>query len=64
MNAQLAGAGTEEIAVDADDVADVEQLEQLEIALAHGVFLDVDLQALSVLLQVGEAGLAHVAERH
>ena len=64
VDAQLAGAGAEEIALDADDVADIEQLEELEIALAHGVLLDVDLQALSVLLQVGEAGLAHVAQRH
>ena len=39
-------------------------LKSCEIALAHGVFLDVDLQALAVLLQVREAGLAHVTERH
>ena len=37
-------------------------LEELEIALADRVLLDVDLQALAVLLQVREAGLAHVAQ--
>ena len=39
-------------------------LKSCEIALAHGVFLDVDLQPLAVLLQVREPGLAHVADRH
>ena len=47
-----------------DDVADVHQLEQREIVLADGVFLDVNLQALAVLLHVGEPGLAHVTQRH
>ena len=64
VDAQLAGAGAEQVAFHADDVAEVEQLEERVIALAHGVLLDVDLQALAVLLQVGEAGLAHVAQRH
>ena len=61
MHAQLAGARAEQIAFDADDVADIEQLEELEIALADRVLLDVDLQPLAVLLQVREAGLAHAA---
>ena len=64
VDAQFAGARAEEIAFHADDVADIDQLEEREIALAHGVFLDVDLQALAVLLQVREAGLAHVTQRH
>ncbi len=64
VNAQFAGARAEQIAFHADDVADIEQFEQLVIALAHGVFLDVDLQALAILLQMREAGLAHVPQRH
>ena len=64
VDAELAGAGAEQVAFHADDVADIQHLEELEIALAHGVFLDVDLQALAVLLQVREAGLAHVADGH
>ncbi len=64
VDAQFAGAGAEEVAVHADDVADIEQLEELIIALAHGVLLHVDLQTLAVLLEVGEAGLAHVAQGH
>ena len=64
VDAELAGAGAEEIAFHADDVAEIDQLEQRIIALAHRVFLDVDLQPLAVLLQVREARLAHVAQRH
>ncbi len=39
-------AGAEEIAGDADVVAEVEQLVEVEGVLADGVFADVDLQAL------------------
>ena len=64
MNAEFAGARAEEISLHADDVADIHQLEQREIVLAHGVFLDVNLQALAALLHVRESGLAHVTQRH
>jgi hypothetical protein len=64
MNAQLARARAEQVAFYPNDVADIHQFEELEIALAHGVFLYVDLQPLAVLLQVREAGLAHVAQGH
>ena len=64
VDAELAGAGAEQVAFDADDVADIEHFEKLEIALADGVFLDVKLQALTVLLEMREAGLSHVADRH
>ena len=64
MDAQLAGAGAEEVTLDAHDVADVEQLEKLVAGIAHGVLLHVDLQPFAVLLQVGESGLAHVAHCH
>ena len=64
VDAQFARAGAEQVALHADDVADIEHLEKLEIALADGVFLDVKLQALAILLEVREAGLAHVADGH
>ena len=38
MDAQLAGAGAKEISFDSDDVADIEELEELEIAQAPVLF--------------------------
>ena len=64
MDAQFAGAGAEQISADADVVAEVEQFVQLESLVADRIFLDVDLQSLAALLQVGEPGLAHEADRH
>jgi hypothetical protein len=62
MDAELAGAGAEQVAFHAHDVAEVEQLvKSCIIALADGVLAHVDLQPLAVLLQVREAGLAHAA---
>ncbi len=59
MQAQFARAGAEKIAFGADDIADVEQTEQLVIALADGVLAHVALQTRAVLLDVQEAGFAH-----
>src|SRR5215472_15423921 len=59
MYTQLACPGAEKIPLHADNVTIVERLEKFEIALRNGIFLDVDLQALTVLLHVREAGLAH-----
>ncbi len=64
VDAQLAGAGPEQVALHADDVADIQHLEELEIALADRIFLHVNLQPLAVLLEVREARLAHVANSH
>ena len=64
MDAELAGAGAEEVALDADVVADVEQLVELPKLVSDGIFLDVDLELFAGLLQVGEAGLAHEADGH
>ena len=64
VDGEFAGAGAKQISADADVVAEVEQLVELETRVADGVFLDVNLQALAVLLQVREAGLAHEADRH
>ncbi len=64
VNAEFAGAGAEQVSADADVVAEVEQFVEFESLVADGVFLDVDLQPLAALLQVGEPGLAHKANRH
>ena len=64
VDGELAGAGAEEVAGDADVVAEVEQLVEREALLADGVEADVDLQALAVLLQGGKAGLALGADGH
>ena len=53
-----------QVSADADVVAEVEQFVELESLVADGIFLDVDLQPLAALLQVGESGLAHEADRH
>ena len=52
VHAELAGAGAEQVALDADDVADVEQLVELEFALGDVILAHVDLEALAVLHQV------------
>ena len=64
VDGQLAGPGAEEVAGDADVVAQVEQLVEREALLADGVEADVDLQPLAVLLQRGKAGLALGADGH
>ena len=64
VDGELAGACAEEIAADADVVAEVEKFIEREALLADGVEADVDLEALAVLLQGGEAGLALGANGH
>ena len=59
VDAQLAGARAEQIAFDAHDVADVEQLVERILALIDGVAAHIDLEPLAALHQVEEAGLAH-----
>ncbi len=45
-------------------VAEVEELIECEGVFANVVFADVDLEALAVLLELGEAGLALEADGH
>ena len=52
MDRQFAGARAKQIAADANVVAEIEQLVQLETLVADRVFLHVNLQPLSVLLQM------------
>jgi hypothetical protein len=62
MDAQLAGSGSEEVAVHADDVAQIQAFLQCEIVLTNAVLANVDLQPLAVLLQMSESGLAHAPD--
>ena len=70
MDGGLAHLGDEDVAGDADDVADVEQafedgvVEGLVVAGAYLVALDVELYAAGVVLQLDEAGGAHDAAAH
>ena len=64
VDGELAGAGAEEVAVDADVVAEVEEFVERKGEFADGVFADVDLEALTALLELGEAGLALGADGH
>ena len=64
LDGELAGAGAEEVAADADVIAEVEELVEGEGVLADVVFADVDLEALAALLELREAGLALNADGH
>src|SRR5580698_7305076 len=64
MDGQLARSRAEEIALDANVIAEVEQLVEQEIFFADIIFADVNLQALAVLLQVRESRLALAANGH
>ena len=64
VEGELAGAGAHEEAADADVVAEVEELVEVEEVFADVVFADVDLEALAVLLELREAGFALDADGH
>ena len=59
---QLVGARAEQMPFDADDVAEIEQTEQLEIALRERVLLDVDLNARSAVGEHQKIRLAEIAD--
>ena len=56
--------GAKEVAGDADEVADVEKLVELEVTLSHGIQAHVDLQALAARRQMRKAGLPVGADGH
>src|SRR6185437_7611222 len=58
VHGQLAGAGAEQVPLDADEVAEVEIFPTQERLGVHGVGADVDLEARTVLQQMAEASLA------
>ncbi len=62
-DAQLAGAGPEQVPFDADVIAEIEQLEDLEVQFRQRVLANVDLHPLEAVGQPQEAGLAEVANR-
>jgi len=64
VDGELAGAGAEEVAADADVIAEVEELVEGEGVFADVVLADVDLEALATLLKLGEAGFALDADGH
>ena len=64
MDGELAGAGAEEIAGDADVVAEVEEFVEREALFADGVEADVNLQTLATLLERGESRFALGADGH
>src|SRR5258708_15619580 len=45
-------------------IAQVEQFPEFESGVADGIFLDVELKSLPILLQVRESGLAHQPDGH
>ena len=64
MDGELARAGAEEVPFDPNQVAQVEQLVKLEVALPDRVQAHVDLQPRAAARQVRESGLAVRANRH
>src|ERR1700731_1886016 len=64
MNTEFAGTSAKQISADSDVITEVEQLPEFVSGSSDGVFLDIKLQPLGVLLQVSESGLAHQADRH
>ena len=64
VHRQLAGAGAEQVAGDADVVAHVEELVEREALFADRVEADINLQPLALLLERGKAGLALGADGH
>ncbi len=64
VEGELAGAGAHEEAADADVVAEVEKFVEVEEVFPDVVLADVDLEALAVLLDLGEAGFALDADGH
>ncbi len=64
MDGEFAGASAEEMAADADVVAQVEELVQRERVFADVVLADVDLEALATLLELRESGFPLNTDRH
>ena len=63
VNRQLVGPGPEHVAFDADEIAEVEQLEEAEVALAERVLPDVDLHPGLAVGDGEKIRLAEAADR-
>src|SRR5208282_253339 len=64
MNAEFARARAKQISANSNMIAQVKQLPKFVAGIANRVFLDVDLQPLTILLQVREPGLSHQPYGH
>ena len=64
VDAELIGPGTEQVAFDADQVAQIEELIERIFLFADRILANVDLELLAILHQMREAGLAHAANGH
>ncbi len=61
LDGLLTGPGDKEFTIDADMITDIEQLECLESRLVQGFFLDIDLETVRSVIQIGKNALAHIA---
>src|SRR5438105_3083660 len=64
MDAQLAGSRAKQIATHADVIAKIKQFVKLKSLVADGIFLHIDLQLLTGLLQMREPGFTHQPDCH
>ena len=64
VNGKLAGTSAEEMATNADVVAEVEKFVECECVFANIVFADVDLEALAALLELRKTGFTLDANGH
>ncbi len=64
VDGELAGPGAEEMAADADVIAEVEEFVKREGFVAGVVFADVDLEAFATLLELRESCLALDTDSH
>src|SRR5262249_13456745 len=62
VDAQFACARPEDVTVDADDVAEIENLVKFVFVFGNRVLADVDLDPFARLLDVHESGFAHAAD--
>ena len=60
MDAELVGLRPEQVALDADPVAEVEQLEDAEVERGHGILADVDLNARAAVGELQEPAFPNV----
>jgi hypothetical protein len=64
MHGEFAGTRAEQVAADADVIAEVKQSVEIKPLVTDCVFFYVDLEPLACLLEVSESGFAHETDRH
>ena len=64
VHGEFAGTRAEQVAADADVIAEVEQSVEIKPLVTDCVFFYVDLESLACLLEVSESGFAHETDRH